>query len=311
MQKPTILQRAYRRSKPWLRVQLCATAMGCVLLAGSVGYAAHRAQDSARKLGSEILSNVEPMSGAASIEFNGAHFMASTKLMPLPVKDVLNQAEALCRNEGGDLQAAFGPIASKVSLRSLTDPAHLMTLRNDTSQASEIGCWVRRNGGRSIMDRVRAFVSTGDMSQFGSLQYVRAERVGDQTLVRVVWSEGSLALDSMFPSDGDTPGKDLQNVPRPPHSARILSATVQGSERHVVGYQTSDTPQSVAQFYTAQLAPLGWKEVRASAGQSNDPNGEDGLLSRFYERDGEKALLGLRGDGDGTSVTWVQLSQRD
>lgn len=296
--------------KPWLRAQACVAAMGAVLLAGSGTYGAYRAKDSAKRLGSEILSSVEPIGGEL-IEFNGARFRFSASVVEDSLESVVERAAKICDRENQDLERELGPALSHIPASALAgqklEAGKLLTLQSaESSAVGEVGCWARRGSQpQRFLDRVKRFAETGDLSELGSLSYVRAERHGQKTLVRMLWSEGPLVMNGLFPAEGDVPGQDLQDVPRPVGATRILSARVAGTERHVVGYDTLQSVASLNGFYTTELAKNGWKELDLGA---TEPPQE--RLSHAFERGDRRALLALTPSDHGTSATFIQLAEK-
>ena len=300
-------------AKPWVRAQLCGSLMGSVLLCGGGAYAAHRAHSSAVQLGSEILTNVAPMKGADSISFNGAHFYFATQMYNAKLDVVLAGAESACKKEGADLERDLGASLNRVpenilpaaAVRQL-DFSNLMTSGKKTAQAGEVACWVRRShdASRTVMDRVAAFAASFDLAEFGSLQFMHAEAVGDRTLVRMVWSEGKLSLRDMFPEDKDTPGRDLAELPRPPGSFRIVSAHVDGVGRDLVSYQSAQPLAQVEAFYASEMKHLGWEEVDLGE-RSPEERSEYG--QHAYRRPGRTALLALTPGDQLTDATFIEM----
>jgi hypothetical protein len=296
-------------AKPWLRAQACLAAMGAVLFAGSATYATYRAKDSATQLGSEILRSVEPQ-GDEVIDFNGARFHFSAGVVGEGVQAVVARATQICEQENQDMARELGPALSRLPASALVgqklEASQLLTLKNsDSSSVGEVGCWRRRSGtAKRFMERVKRFAESGDLAELGSLSYVRAERHGEKTLVRALWSEGRLAMTSLFPEQGDAPGEDLHDVPRPSGATRILSARVLGTARHVVGYDTALPASQLNQFYTSELAKNGWHELDLGA---KEPPSE--RLSHAFQRAGRRALLALTPNGHGTSATFVELTE--
>jgi hypothetical protein len=303
-------------AKPWVRTQVCASAMGVVLLAGTVAYGAYRAKDSARKLGAEILTNIAPTDGADSIEFNGAHFYFAAKTLDADVDSVLIRAKEICAHEGADLERELGPVTARIPIAKLMgNPAadqalglnKLLTVETDNGHAGDVGCWVRRSHDPStgILERVRKFAKTGDLAEFGSLQYIHAEQHGKKTAVRILWSEGPLSISNMFPKQGDTPGRDIDAVPRPPSSARILFGKIQSSDREVVGYRSTQTPEQVNSFYAKELPGLGWREI--DLGVTPDTDSAKVPLRHVYEHAQRRALLAITPSDDSTGATWIEF----
>ena len=128
---------------------------------------------------------------------------------------------------------------------------------------------------------------------------------GKKTLVRAIWSQGPLSLHSIFPSEGDTPGRDLDGLPRPKSSSRILAAHIEGQNRHVVGYTSAEKPAQVLEFYTKELGAKGWKPV----GLDNEKHGGPDI-SRAYQRDRDLALLVISPDDKGAFATWMLVPHR-
>ncbi|MFZ5896379.1 MAG: hypothetical protein ACOY0T_35320 [Myxococcota bacterium] len=297
-------------AKPWLRVQLCLAVIGAVLLLATGTYAAYRAKDSATQLGAQILNSVDVSSGEA-IEFNGARFYFSANVVNDSVHSVVERAEKICDQENKDLANELTPALSRLPESALGGqklmPSKLLTLQSEgSSSVGEVGCFRRRHGNASrFLDRVKRFAETLDFSELGSLSYVRAERYGDKTLVRTLWSEGPLSLKNVFPAEGDAPGEDLRDIPRPSGATRILSARIVGTERRVVGYDTTLPLARLNDFYASELRSSGWKELDLGA---KEPINE--RASRAFERADRRVLLALTPSSHGTSATLVELAER-
>ncbi len=301
--------------KPWLRAQLCASAIGAIFFVGSAAYAAHRAKDTALRLGSEIMTNVSPTSDSDSLSFNGAHFHFSSKVVNAKVEDVLAGAEVICSHEGKDLERDLMPSLDKIpfgkagvgALTSQLDVSKLLTVSTESGKSGEVGCWVRRGNGpeKNVIARVKAFAESMDFAEFGSLQFIHAEEHEGKTLVRVLWSEGSLKMDDFFPEKNDVPGHDLTDLPRPPSSQRIIAGHIEGADRHIVGYLSPEPPWQVNAFYQAELPKHGWHEI--DLGEKATPNHP--LLEHAYERAGHHALLALSPNEDSTGTTFIEFGQ--
>lgn len=289
------------RARPWLRAQACAAATFAVLFAGSATYGAHRAKDSAKRLGSEILSSVAPDGRGDIIEFNGARFYFAATVVEDGLEDVVARATRVCEEQNRDVEQELGPALGRLPVGEKLDASKLLLLQSEESSAvGEVGCWANRKGG--LLASVKRFAESGNLAELGSLSYLRAERHGKKTLVRTLWSEGPLTLSQMFPAEGDAPGVDLPDWPRPASAARILSARVVGTERQVVGY---DTAQGVAQLnrhYDEALTKSGWKELKLS--DTATPT------QRAFERGGRRVLLTFTPSERGTAATFIAMPQQ-
>ena len=308
--KKSIWQRL--SAKPWLRAQLCSAVMGSTLLVGGVAYASHRAKETALRLGSEIMTSAGPSQKGASIYFNGAHFFFDTQVLNSKLEDVMAGAQAICQKEGEDLVHDLGPrfdslpadIASKALLSQL-DVSKALTVSTDSNgNSGEVACWVRRSQGpkKTMFERAKSFAQSFDLSEFGSLQFIHAERHGNRTLVRMLWSEGSLSLNDLFPEKKDTPGHDLTDLPRPVGSIRIIAAHVEGAGRHVVGYESHQTPEQLNAFYARELSALGWQEIDLGERPDGEPP-----LQHAYQRGERHALLALTVGEEVTGATWLEV----
>jgi hypothetical protein len=83
-----------------------------------------------------------------------------------------------------------------------------------------------------LTSRLQDFAKTGDLSAVGELRYVLAHRVDGKTAVLTMWTEGPTPLLKMFPTSGDAPGRDPQEVPRAPGTGnRFRRQAHYGSDR--------------------------------------------------------------------------------
>ncbi len=303
-------------SKPWVRAQACAWVLGSIVLSGGAAYAAHRARYSALQLGSEILTNVAPMQGAESLSFNGAHFFFANQVVNAKLDDVIAGAESLCKKDGADLQRDLAPTLAHLpasmlapALPSQVDFSTLLTTSKKNGKSGEVACWVRRKDlNRTAMERVKAFAQSLDMSTFGSLQFMHAEAIGEnKTMVRMLWSEGGLALRQMFPESKDTPGHDLPDLPRPLGSFRVVSAHVDGAQRDLVSYQSPQTPEQLDAFYAQEMKTRGWEEV--DLGERSEEDRRE-FSQHAYRKAGRAALLALTPGDEFTDATFIEMPPR-
>ena len=299
-------------ARPWFRAQLCSGIIGSTLLVGGVAYGAHRAKETALRLGSEIMTSAGPSQKGDSIYFNGAHFFFDTQVLNAKLEDVLAGAEAICHKEGEDLVRDLGPRFQALpesivpsALLGRVDLSQALTVSTDSEgKSGEVACWVRRSQGpkKTIIERVKSFTQSFDLAEFGSLQFVHAERYGNRTLVRMLWSEGALSLPDVFPENKDTPGHDLTGLPRPVGSIRIIAAHVEGAGRHIVGYESHQTPDQLNAFYARELPKLGWKEIDLGEMPAGEP-----LLQHAYQNGERHALLALSVGDQVTGATWIEV----
>ena len=260
------------------------------------------------------MTNVAPLKGAESISFNGAHFYFANQVVDAPLETVLAGAQSLCSKDGADIKRDLGATLNGVpasvlapSLLAQADFSTLLTTVRKTEKGGEVACWVRRehSANRTVMERISAFAQSFDMSEFGSLQFMHADAMGpNKTMVRMVWSQGKLAMREMFPENQDTPGYDLALLPRPPGSFRVVSAHVEGAKHDLVSYQSAQTPEQLDAFYATEMKKLGWEE--ADLGERTESERQE-YSQHAYRRAGRTAVLALTPGDEFTDATFIEL----
>jgi hypothetical protein len=149
----------------------------------------------------------------------------------------------------------------------------------------------------------------GDVAQVGALRYLYYERAADGgTRFLTVWSDEHFELAKLLPgADGDAPGRDLDQVPRYPGSARILAADERGAAGQLAVYASEGgSPELAEAFYRARMPALGWRldprfeEVAHAQGRR---------ALRCLSGDGHEVVIDCSDarDGRGLTVTAIQL----
>ena len=95
----------------------------------------------------------------------------------------------------------------------------LGTYRESSESEGVLACLDsgRRLALPELVERLRRFGTTLDVSAFGELRYVMARRSKGSTTILFMWTEGNESLAQLFPRHADAPGRDPDGVRRPLH----------------------------------------------------------------------------------------------
>jgi hypothetical protein len=114
-----------------------------------------------------------------------------------------------------------------------------------------------------VIRRVKRFLATGQFLDIGELRYVLAERHGERTSFITFWTEGQANVLRAFSPEGDAPGRDPLEIPRPPNARRILSAWEKDQIPSLNVYSGSSSDlETLARFYRERLKKGGWNVTR-------------------------------------------------
>lgn len=210
---------------------------------------------------------------------------------------VVNGAEVVIRSDhaSGDVAAALDRAEDACAGYQVGE--RKTTMRAANADHGFVACFhgLRDRGTASLIHAGWTFVTSGDMSGMGPFDYtyVRASAGGVHELhVRLP----HLDIEAMFPDDGDAPGLDVREVPRPPGGVRILSAFDADQPYQVAIYRSHDgTPRQIAEGYRQQLGDAGW---RVDAGQVTDAR-----VSLVATRASEMVAIVLRSSDGGVTTT--------
>ena len=209
-------------------------------------------------VGAEVMRYPDaPHEPVRQLQLNGIRVSFRTQTVDAPVEDVLAHYEALCGTTIA-MQSARGDSDGYVACLDMGDgPQDLGMLAN----------------------RVLRFAKNGDLQEVGDLRYVRARRVmsssGDKTFLLTMWADSAVNLYRMLPRAGaDAVGRDLDGVPRPPGSQRILSAWEARQPSGVVIYRVvAKSAEELESFYRIELPRNGWRIIERHPSESIEIDG--------------------------------------
>ncbi len=272
-----------RRIKGILRV----FGLAIWMLGGAALVTLERAEahlkESLRGIGEQIaaLDGFHSNTAPRQLFVNGLELHLVTVATSLGVKDALDRFQSTCHAVGQiDLPAALKQKLENQPKNHETLPAGVM--RQDAKNEGFLACIDigERVDAETFLGKLSEFGKTKNLRSLGQMRYALARRRGETTSLLLLWTEGDAQLAEMFPKQGDAPGGELHDVPRPKHGRRLLSAFEQGMPFGFAAYSVEGHGvESVSKAYAEQLVAGGWQ---------TRPTKHRGL---FAERGGRKLVV--------------------
>ncbi|NOY90416.1 MAG: hypothetical protein GXP55_04330 [Deltaproteobacteria bacterium] len=172
---------------------------------------------------------------------NGQRLTLSTRMADEPLNDALRDSLADCptRQELGE------PVTSNG--RGYTICLHPSD---------------HLSNGPSLTSRIQSFGQTLDMSNLGSFEYVYGERHGDRTVLLTLRSTDDLNVEALVPAEGDAPGTELADFPRPPEGRRLLQSYEEGQPYRLTIYsRSSRSTAELTRWYQEHVDHQVWHEA--------------------------------------------------
>ena len=237
-------------------------------------------------LGSQVMEfPTAPHEGARQLQLNGVRISFRTQTVEAPLVDVLDYYEGAC-----------GPSIATQTARS--------------ESAGYIACLYMGEapdhlGG--LANRFLRFAETADLGELGDARYIFAHHAAtgstDRTFLLTMWADSGLDLHRLLPrEDADAAGSDLDGMPRPSGSQRILSAWEERQPSGVLVYRVvSKSAEELEIFYRTQFLANGWTIVERNTSESIQIDGTHMIAA---ERDGRLVtVLSHSGEGPQTVLT--------
>jgi hypothetical protein len=263
--------------------------------------------DQALRLGPELASWAGRFGPVTTLELNGHTMHVGSVTSEQTVAQVLTRFRALCTRESGGL-------AEELSARArplIQDDAQLalgITREALGDGVGASGCFARgkRGGSLDLLRRIREFAASRDLSALGQLRYVYVRKTdsGGSHAV-LVWNDGPLLVQRMFPALGDAAGGDLPGVPRPGGSRRLISAQVRGKPYGLLTYELAERDPLVAlERYHAQLTAAGFRAVHLPTVSEGE------LYSRVFLQDDVPLQVHAVRNGPQTVIALLRMGGR-
>ncbi len=308
-----------KKLKGLVRVQVYLFIMGAILVGATVARAYHQGDSLVRKLGEQFIDATTNVGQAHIATVNGERFVFMVTVVDAKVEDILDEAEAFCASQSGDLADVIGPTVDALRDEGFeTEMAPVeswTTMRRDDEgggRSGDVACFVRPDDapggeGPGLVARLEEFAETMELGAFGVAHYFRADSTldGKGTRILSVSSKGKLNVFSMFPEEGDAPGVDPEGVPRPPGSRRIFSSVINLQGDGTYMYSTSLPPEQVIELYEKRLPEAGWLDVGFETDDERIPH------SAAFSQDQRATYVLANPTQDGrTDVTLIVLASR-
>ena len=160
--------------------------------------------------------------------------------------------------EGLDTSAAPHLEQGDRSWRDLTHRA----LAGDLGVIACIKHGVANISSEELGERLKAFFGSGNLRDLGMFHYAAVTRIGEQTRVTAVWTEGDFYPGEMFPATGDAPGFDPEGFSPPPSGRRMLSAGELGHDETLGMYlDIEESVEELVRYYKRDFSKQDWRLV--------------------------------------------------
>lgn len=253
----------------WSKVgTLAFAAFGLFAVAAAVNERVERRAEldgRVRLLAAGLEMAAGPASGARHVVLNGATARVFVTSVPLGLDEAGREADRAC---GGDASIFDEPTGAATREGGRSRFRRERTHRDDAA-----------DGSAAALLCVVAARDTGERrEQLTFLRRVDASSTSAVTITR----ESAMDLATMFPAEGDAPGRDPAGAPRPDHARRLVAATVVESKHDVWIYETTDAFADVVEGYDRRMSADGYEVVAAGNGPARSyRKGDDELVVVF------------------------------
>jgi hypothetical protein len=266
----------------WLRRTAWMLALASLPAALSLWQGRARANERILDAGAELLAyaRASELDGSRTLVVNGlpVHVLSGSTADPVSV--LLDTFQARCRRASGGLDRVPRDMPRSRRWPRIAERALDPVLRHDDPSGGYVGCL---DLGRAVLpaeqlvDRVRRFLESGDVSEVGDVRFAWAFRSDSGTHYIAVYTDGPMPLAKLFPVHGDAPGTDVVGMPRPSRARRVLSAFQRDASPMVASYESELSPEASVRAFRAQLARAGSTLVstvpaRDAAGEAHFPH---------------------------------------
>jgi hypothetical protein len=250
---------------------------------------------------------------------NGQRMFLATATTRHAMDRVLDYYEARCMRRDGGFERELADLASGSDLPLGRAEEALLdaTLRHDTGLRGFVTCidmGENRIDVQELLRRLGEFADTGDLSKVGHLRYVYVTDDGDTRHLVQFWTDDVFEIGKMFPAEGDAPGRDVTDVPRPPGARRLLSAWEDGQPQSLTVYAFARTDaEGLQRFYARELPQRGWDVLDPQEAVRRYPQQAPPQLEgvrMFAIEKGDRAAFLVFGEDDAHQGTVTLLTSR-
>jgi len=242
---------------------------------------------------------------------NGERLQFSSGVTEHSVGEVLDNFETVCEAHDAGLVERFARLPER--LNGHTQSHFRPIMRGEGGSGGYVVCLDMGQDEMTfneLRERFDRFEDSSDVHDVGDIRYVYAQETDDPAVRHFVtfWTDGHFRFRSMMNTDGgDAPGTDLTDVPRPPGSRRMITASEVGQTEAAVMYAGSSmTEWELEHFYTTSLAEHGW-EITPIA-DDRQPQGSR-VVTAHRPDESELLFVSLDTDGHGQGTATVAVSR--
>lgn len=244
------------------------------------------------------------------VQINGEQLRFSSGVTAHSVDEVLDNFETICEAHDGGLVERFAQLPERLNGHRMTRFRPI--LRGEGGEQGYVVCLDMNDDDvtfNEIRSRFQRFERTGDIHDVGDLRYVFVQETEDPDVRHFLtfWTDGSFRLRHMMPSDGDAPGADLTDVPRPPGARRMISASEAGHPEAAVLYTGSEmTEWELEGYYQHELVDHGWQLTEVP--EERQPDGTR-VVTAHRPDDSEILFVSLDTDRHGRGMATIAVSR--
>jgi hypothetical protein len=297
-----------RRHDTWLDkvVRLGAFLFACNLIASlfTLRHVHAQVEDLMLSVGSRMMQLGQNLEHAAprTLRLNGAAVRLRVEtLSNATLEQVLDTFEGRCRSVNGRFHEQLGQaeLAAPLDDTQLDFLDGVIRAEDEARASGMVACLDvgdEKTTPMMVLERAQRFLESGDTSELGHLRYVTAEQDGQNVFMVMLWTDGPFNVYKMFPEAGDAHGVELEGLPRPPHSRRLISAWEEGQGPALNMYTTEMDGAALDKHYRGVLPKLGWQVLTQPASDSK------GLRGLMVMRNGVTAIIATQTDADGHGI---------
>lgn len=252
-----------------LRVAAYFGVVGAVVAAYTTREAKASMSEQGFVIGRDLSKVADLLDHTYEVNLNGQHLYMARNDTLLPLKDILDRYEIVCRDNPGLAAEAWKAIPEeKRKIHGTGDFKGLIAdmgiVRKDSEHEGMVACLAggSPNEGSDVQDGLKKFLRTGELSHIGKLRYVYVAGPNESGhwMVTTMWTEDSFNIQHIMLPEGtdDAPGTDSPTVGRPPAAQRIFTATITGTPYGTRMYQTNVTPENIYAKFDATMTSDGW-----------------------------------------------------
>lgn len=289
-----------KRAKGMMRAALVLAVMTTALsLLGARRARAELAQAGLR-VGKDLMPLVNVLGGASTVSLNGQKVLMKYDGSKMPVREVLDAAEAACRAGGVRAPVQDAKDARAKDLESaILRMADFGVMRTGDDREGLVLCFAK---GEGTPDTLRAQIEelqkTGDLGSLGKMRYVYARRDGNATAVLAAITDDSFSIDAFKANpETDAPGTDDPALPRPKGSVRFLSAAIEGTPYATRGYRTRLPEDDVRADFDRGMVARGFTTLEVES--------KNGLRTNAYLKDGVMVTFAAVKDKSGDTLVSI------